>query len=146
MKSLAEIVALIAVVASLGAVAFELRQTQGVLQAQACQARGFDGITLQLEVAQNEDLARVMRMIFSPEFDPSQLSLNDHDFALSLLTILRIDSDNEHYQYQKGFLDPGFYHGETVESIRLLAPKWRKIGLGEPRPEFHEEVERILAE
>jgi hypothetical protein len=73
-KDLAELVALIAVVGSLTAVAIELRQTQGALQAQAYQARAFDGIALNLEIAKNERLARPDELIYSPDIDPTQLS------------------------------------------------------------------------
>ena len=145
-KDTAELVALVAVVGSLVAVAIELRQTQGALQAQAYQARAFDGIAFNLEIAQSEELARLEELIYSPEIDPSQLSREERQKVVRLLTITRIDLDNEHYQYQKGFLEPGFYHGETVEWIRAVAPVWRAFGLSEPRPDFRREVDRILAE
>ena len=145
-KELAETVALIAVVGSLIAVAFELRQTQGALQAQAYQARAFDGIAWNAVLAQNEELDRLSDLVFSSEFNPDDLSDIEYRKVRALLTVTRIDLDNEHYQYQKGFLDPGFYHGETVERIRTEAPLWRALGLGEPRPEFRKEVDRILAE
>ena len=145
-KDLAELVALIAVVGSLAAVAIELRQTQGALQAQTYQARAFDGIAFNLELAKNEELARLEEFIYSPDFDPTQLSPKERRTVIHLLTITRIDLDNEHFQYQNGFLDPGFYHGETVEWIRVVAPIWRAFGLSEPRPEFRREVDRILEE
>ncbi len=58
-KDVAELVALIAVVGSLIAVAVELRQTQSALQAQTYQVRAFDGIAVNLEIAQNAELARL---------------------------------------------------------------------------------------
>jgi len=61
------------------------------------------------------------------------------------MTITRIDLDNEHFQYQSGLLDPGFYHGETVIWIKHAAPIWRELGDMSPRPEFRAEVDRILA-
>lgn len=145
-KDLAEIIALIAVIGSLVAVAVELRQTQAALQAQAYQARAFDGITQNLAIAQNEELARLEELIVSSQIEPAQLDPAERRKALHILTIIRIDLDNEHYQFEKGLLDPGFYYGETVEAIRDLSPVWRAFGLGEPRPGFHREVERILAE
>lgn len=145
-KETAELIALVAVVGSLIAVVFELRQTQGALQAQAYQARAFDGIEMNKQLALDPELDRLTQFIESPDFDPSQLSAADYRKTVYLLTITRIDLDNEHYQYQKGFLDPGFYHGETVLWIRDAAPKWRAMGMGEPRPDFREEVDRILSE
>ena len=145
-KDLAELVALVAVVGSLLAVVIELRQTQGALQAQAYQSRAFDGIATNLALAQNDELARVEELIYSPDIDPAALSAEERRKVSRILNVIRIDLDNEHFQYEKGFLDPGFYHGESVEWIRVAAPVWRAFGQVEPRPDFREEVERILAE
>ena len=144
-KDLAELVALVAVIGSLAAVVLELRQTQEALQAQAYQSRAFDGIATNLALAQNEELARLSELIGSPDIDPAQLSPEERRKASHLLTVIRIDLDNEHYQYQKGLLDPSFYHGESVEWIRDAAPAWRAFGQIEPRPDFRQEVDRILA-
>jgi len=145
-KDLAELVALVAVVGSLLAVAIELRQTQGALQAQAYQSRAFDGIATNLALAQDDELARLEELIYSPDIDPAELSPEERRRVSRILNVIRIDLDNEHFQYQKGLLDPGFYHGESVEWIRVAAPVWRAFGQGEPRPDFRQEVERILAE
>lgn len=145
-KDLAELVALVAVVGSLLAVVIELRQTQRALQAQAYQSRAFDGIATNLTLAQNDELARLEELIYSPDIDPAELSPEERRKVSRILNVIRIDLDNEHYQYQKGLLDPGFYHGESVEWIRVAAPVWRAFGQAEPRSDFREEVERILAE
>ena len=144
-KDLAELVALVAVVGSLLAVAIELRQTQGALQAQAYQSRAFDGIATNLTLAQNDELSRLEELIYSPDIDPAELSPEERRKVSRILNVIRIDLDNEHYQYQKGLLDPGFYHGESVEWIRVAAPAWRAFGQAEPRSGFRQEVERILA-
>lgn len=114
-----ELVALIAVVGSLFALVVELRQTQTAMRAQAYQVRAFDLATLT-----PTERSRVNRLI----------------------TTVRIDLDNEHFQYQSGFLDPGFYQGETVQRIKGAAPIWRGLGIVSPRPEFKAEVDKILAE
>ena len=145
-KDLAELVALVAVVGSLLAVVIELRQTQRALQAQAYQSRAFDGIATNLTLAQNDELARLEELIYSPDIDPAELSPEERRKVSRILNVIRIDLDNEHYQYQIGLLDPGFYHGESVEWIRVAAPVWRAFGQAEPRSDFREEVERILAE
>lgn len=145
-KDLAELVALVAVVGSLLAVVIELRQTQQALQAQAYQTRALDGIATNLAFAQNDELARLEELIYAPDIDPAKLSPEERRKVSRILSVIRIDLDNEHYQYQKGLLDPGFYHGESVEWIRVAAPVWRAFGQVEPRPDFREEVERILAE
>jgi hypothetical protein len=58
----------------------------------------------------------------------------------------RTDLDNEHYQYQNGFLDPDFYHTTTEPEIKAFAPHWRVFGILEPRQQFTEEVDRILSD
>lgn len=145
-KDSAELVALVAVVLSLVAVVIELRQTQAALQAGAYQSRALDGIETNLALAQNDELSRLEELIYSPDFDPAALSPEERRKLSRILNVVRIDLDNEHYQYQKGLLDPGFYRGESVEWIRIAAPVWRAFGQIEPRPEFRQEVDRILAE
>lgn len=145
-KDAAELVALIAVVVSLFAVAVELRQTKEALQAQTYQSRAFDGIATNLVYAQNDELDRLEELIYSTDFDPDELSPDERRKVFRILAVTRIDLDNEHYQYQLGLLDPGFYYGESVEWIRVAAPLWRALGQVEPRPDFRQEVERILAE
>jgi hypothetical protein len=60
--------------------------------------------------------------------------------------IIRTDLDNEHYQYENGFLDPDFYRTTTVPGIKSDAPRWRALGIREPRASFSSEVDRILAD
>ena len=141
-----ELVALIAVIGSLIAVVVELRQTQTAMQAQAYQARAFDGIEWNLELAKDESLRSMQARLDSKDFDPATLSESELPLARHLMTIVRIDLDNEHFQYQSGLLDPGFYHGETVNWIKHAAPIWRSLGDTSPRPEFRAEVDRILAD
>ena len=146
LKDLAEIIALVAVVGSLIAVVLELQQTQGALQAQAYQTRALDGISTNFEIAKDEGLARLSDLIYSPDFDADSLSAEERRIVTHLLIITRIDLDNEHYQYQMGFLDQGFYKGETEPWIRRIAPIWRAFGQVEPRADFRREVDRILEE
>ncbi len=140
-----ELMALVAVIGSLIAVVVELQQTQTAMQAQAYQARAFDGIEWNMELAKDESLRSMQARLDSADFDPATLSESELSLAKRLMTIVRIDLDNEHFQYQSGLLDPGFYHGETVNWIRHAAPIWRELGDMEPRPEFRAEVDRILA-
>ena len=80
------------------------------------------------------------------EFGLSSLSEAEKQIAFYLLDLIKVDVDNEHYQYENGFLDPGFYNGVTVPMIRDYAPIWRDFGIGEGRPEFRREVDRILTD
>lgn len=141
-----ELIALVAVVGSLIAVVVELRQTQTAMQANAYQARAFNGIEYNWEFAKDESLRTMQEYLYSDEFDPSTLNDSELSLAKNLMTIIRIDLDNEHFQYQSGLLDPGFYHGETVHWIKVAAPIWRSLGDVSPRPGFKAEVDRILAD
>ena len=146
LKDWFEIIALLGVIGSLIAVVVELRQTQTALQAQAYQARAFDGIAWNAELAKDESLRSMNERLYEPGFDPATLTPAELSLAKHLMTITRIDLDNEHYQYQNGLLDPGFYNGETIIWIKAAAPIWRALGELAPRSEFREEVDRILAD
>ncbi len=141
-----ELIALVAVIGSLIAVVVELRQTQTAMQAQAYQARAFNGIEWNMELARDESLRSMQAQLDSDDFSPATLSQSELSLAKRLMTITRIDLDNEHFQYQRGLLDPGFYDGETVNWIKHAAPIWRELGDLSPRPEFRAEVDRILAD
>ena len=78
--------------------------------------------------------------------DPDTLTPTEREVAMSLLRAWMIDIDNEHYQYNNGFLDEDFYHRDTVATIQTFAPLWRKFGIYESRPEFRAEIDRILVE
>ena len=82
----------------------------------------------------------------APIFCPATFGESELLLAKHLMTIVRIDLDNEYFQYQSGLLDPGFYYGETVNWIKHAAPIWRQVGDMSARPAFRAEVDRILAD
>ena len=141
-KDVAELIALVAVVVSLIALVIELRQTQDALQAQTYQDRAFDQIDLNLDQAKNPQLT----IIFQDDFDRENLTRAEFTVAINMLNVKMIDADNEHYQYQRGFLDEEFYYGNTVRGIMRWGPIWRDFGILETRREFRVEVDRILSE
>lgn len=57
-----------------------------------------------------------------------------------------LDWDNEHYQYQSGFLDADFFEVTTKPLVRIWAPRWRAIGLTEGRQDFRDFVDSVLEE
>ncbi len=140
------ILANIGVIAGIVFLGVELRQTQRAMQAQAYQARAFDATAWGFEVAKDENLRRVDSKLAVDGLPTSSLTEGEYQVALYLMDTVRIDADNEHYQFQNGFLDPAFYNSTTVPMIRLYAPIWRALGFGEQRPEFQQEVDRILAD
>jgi hypothetical protein len=140
------ILANIGVIAGIVFLGVELRQTQDAMQAQAYQARAFDAIAWDFEVAKDENLRSVDWQLTFGGVPPESLSDSDKQIALYLMDTVRIDVDNEHYQYVNGFLDPEHYQNSTVSMIRLYAPIWRSLGFGEARSEFKAEVDRVLSE
>ena len=140
-KETFELIALVAVVGSLVTVAAELRQTQAALEAQTYQERAFDAIDFQLAIATNPEL----NLIFLEEFDRDSLSAEQYTVAINMLYAIMIDADNEHYQYQRGFLEEDFYLADTVPKIMKWAPVWRDFDVVESRRDFTEEVDRLLA-
>lgn len=143
-KEIAEITALVAVIASLIVVAMELRQTQVALVAQAYQARSFQAFDFQLYMAERPGFDELFGKSAAPDFEIEDLSPMERMTLLRLYYALRMDVDNEHYQYQMGFLDEGFYLATTARDIKTYAPIWRMLGVSSTRPEFKAEVDRIL--
>jgi hypothetical protein len=158
-----EVLTLIAVLASLIAIVVELRQTQNALEASAYQERGFNAMgDLQAQLQNQELIEFRLRMgnIFENiegagnieelrDFDQQWEQLPEIDREKILITtrLNRIELDNEHYQFEKGFLDPEFYFGQTVPAIKAFAPFWRALlNSSEARASFRQEVDRILSE
>ena len=145
-KDLAELVALSAVVGGLIAVVVELRQTQSALRAQAYQTRAIDVIDTMRAMSANPGLEILLNNVFTNELDVESASSEEQSWLRSHFYSRRTDLDNEHYQFQNGFLDPDFYHTTTEREIKAFAPYWRAFGISEPRQQFTEEVDRILAD
>ena len=147
-KETAELVGLTAIVVSLFALVAELRQTQSALSAETYQSRAIDGIGEALYVADSDYLVPILTATNSGADYEAVANLDAGD-RLRLLNFLRarmIDWDNEHYQYQNGFLDADFFETTTTTSVKKWAPRWRSIGLTESRKEFREFVDRVLSE
>jgi len=139
------IVANVGVVIGLIFLGLELRQTQSAMQAQAYQTRALDAIAWNFEIAKDENLRRVQSALDSGNVDFGAVDKDDRQIAMYLLDLIKTDVDNEHYQYQQGYLDPAFYEGMTIPMIKLYGPQWRELGIGEGRAEFRREVDQILA-
>jgi hypothetical protein len=143
-KDYAELIALVALVGTLIAVVVELRQTQAALQAQTYQDRAFDAIDFQFRAAANPVILNLVPA--SASLDPKELSTEEFESISRFWNAVRIDLDNEYYQYQRGFLEESFYLGSTQAEIKESAPIWRRFSVPEPREEFRREVDRILAD
>ena len=146
LKEFAELIALVAVVGGLIAVVIELRQTQSALGAQAYQSRALDVINTMHELSANPERAIVVSDYLDGDLTVDSASPEELVQLRNYFYIRRTDLDNEHYQYQNGFLDPDFYETTTRREIKAYAPHWRAFGIPEPRQQFSEEVERILAD
>ncbi len=145
-KETAELLALVAVIGGLIAVVMELRQTQSALRAQAYQTRALDVIGAMQINSANPELDLLIKNVYSNELDIESATPEEMSQIISHFYIKRTDVDNEHYQFQNGFLDPDFYRTTTEREIKAYAPFWRSLGINEPRQQFTEEVDRILAD
>jgi hypothetical protein len=145
-KDIVEIVALAAVVGGLVAIVIELRQTQSALRAQAYQTRALEVISAMREYSANPELEILLRDFLGNRLTVETASPQELSQLRSHFYFRRTDLDNEHYQFQNGFLDPDFYHTTTEPEIKALAPYWRAFGIQEPRLQFTEEVDRILSD
>jgi len=145
-KETAELLALVAVIGGLIAVVMELRQTQSALRAQAYQTRALDVIGAMQINSANPELDLLIKKVYSNELDFEAAVPEERSQISSHFYIKRTDLDNEHYQFQNGFLDPDFYRTTTEREIKAFAPFWRALGIAEPRQQFTEEVDRILAD
>lgn len=142
----AELLALVAVIGGLIAVVMELRQTQSALRAQAYQTRALDVIGAMRFNSANPELSLLIQKVYSNDLDIESATPEEMSQIISHFYIRRTDVDNEHYQFQNGFLDPDFYRTTTEREIKAFAPFWRALGVNEPRQQFTEEVDRILAD
>ena len=145
-KDTAELLALVAVIGGLIAVVMELRQTQSALRAQAYRTRALDVIGAMQFNSANPELALLISKVYSTELDIESAAPEERSRIRSHFYIKRTDLDNEHYQFQNGFLDPDFYRTTTEREIKAFAPFWRALAISEPRQQFIEEVDRILAD
>jgi hypothetical protein len=147
-RETAELVGILAIVASLIALVMELRQTQSALSAETYQTRAIDAIGELLDVADSEYLLPILTATNNGADYEAVANLDAED-RMRLLNYLRarmIDWDNEHYQYQNGFMNADFFEATTTTNVKVWAPRWRAIGLIEGREEFREYVDRVLSE
>jgi hypothetical protein len=143
-----ELIGILAIVASLIALVMELRQTQSAMLSETYQARAIDAIGELLDVADSEYLAPILtKTNLGADFEAvANLSAVDHLRLYQYLRARMIDWDNEHYQYQNGFMDADFFAATTTKSVKEWAPRWRAVGLTEGREEFRMYVDHVLAE
>ena len=106
-KDIAELIGLVAIVASLIAVTLELRQTQTALTAATYQARAFDSIAGHHNIADSEYLLQVLVETDYGRDADAIGALTDLDRARlqRYLQLKMVDLDNEFYQHEHGYLD-----------------------------------------
>ena len=147
-KDIAELLGIAAIVASLVAVAFQLKQTQAALIATTYQSRAFDAIAEAQYVADSDHLLPILVKTQSGADVEAIAILSDSERILlrHFLRARMIAWDNKYYQYQNGFLDEDFFEHTTKEAVSRWAPRWRAVGIREGRREFKEFVDGLLEE
>ena len=144
-RFVAEMIGIAAVVVSLVAVAIELRQTQSAIVANTYQARAYDAIDKNWRLAESPVLGSILAKVSA---DPSSIdALTDDEFrrARALVRGMRLDADNEYYQYRQGFLDEEYFESALKPRIARQARLWRAFGIEERRPSFKNLVDEQLA-
>ena len=149
-----EFIGIVAIVASLGLVAFELRQNSDLVRAEIHQSRSDAHVANIMQLADTEFLLpAVDKFIAAGGFnDPSVLDQFTSDELARIKQWVRAyhqDYDNLFYQYQQGYLDEEFYRYRVETAIILFAPLWKKLGTsegGDRRPSFDAEIQRIMSE
>lgn len=147
-KDTAELIGVTAIVLSMAALAYELRETQEALLAQTYQERAFDAISEQLNTADSEFLLPVLVATDTGADAEAVAQLNDTD-RLRLRQYMRArmaDWDNEYFQYQHGYLDEDFFRTTTVRAIKNWAPRWRRLDIEEARDGFRQFVDEVLSD
>ena len=145
-KDLVELVALLTVIGGLVTVVIELRQTQSALRAQAYQSRALDSIDGLRQSLNSPERSMLFRNYVQGELTLETASPEELSQLRRNLYIRYTDLDNEHYQYENGFLDRDFYETSTQRQIKTYAPHWREFEIPSTRRRFAEEVDRILAD
>ena len=119
-----------------------LEETRKLALAQAYQARA-DMVTSQLNWLR--DSPHIEQL--DSTIDPATVVKPEARRRLQVhfRTFMNV-ADNIHYQYERGFLDEDYYQRQFHTMVRIAAPKWRALGVEEPRDSFEREVDRILEE
>ncbi len=139
-KDIAELIGLVAIIASLIFVGLQLKQSQQIALATQYQARA--------EATHQLTLAHIEAGYVSP-VPALRAGLSENVSAADINTLLWlwIQLDNHYYQYQAGFLDEQAWQAQwrnTVETYHMCELRfvydWRKNGL---RREFVELVESL---
>ncbi len=136
--------------ASLGVLAgilflgFELQQTQSSLRSEAYQLRSFQAYDFHWNMSERPGVNILFWDIVDDPSKIESLTTEERSVITSIARMTMIDADNEHYQYQNGFLDEGFFQTITLTDIQAFAPVWRKLGVEENRPDFRDVVDNVL--
>lgn len=144
------LVANVGVLIGLALLIFELRQNQELTRAQIHQERASTWVSDRFDRADTEYVAPALTKFYEAGY-PDNLDALEELTPVEQFRVRDIldgflgDYDNLHYQYQQGFLDEEFYHSRIANSIRNLAPYWRRYNM-QGTPRFEKEIDRILAE
>lgn len=138
-------VGITAVVASLIAVAIELRQTQSAIVANTYQARAYDAIAQNMFLAESQVAGPILAKMGGDLSKLDTISDDERWRLRSLYRAMRVDADNEYYQYRQGFLDDEYFEFALKPRIARQAKMWRALGIEERRPSFKEFVDEQLA-
>jgi hypothetical protein len=147
LRIITEVVGIVAVVASAVALIFELRQTRDVIQASTYANRAAGQIEFNTALFDSMEMLPLLASLQTR--DPARIAaLSDTD-RLRLrvfFSAIKVDLDNEYYQYELGLLDEDHIEYVLKPTIRSNAPAWRSLGVDDGRPAFKAFVDSTLSE
>ena len=148
LKDITELIGVAAIVISMAAITYELRQTKSALISSTYQERAIDAINELNFISDSEFLLPVLITTNYGADTEAVEKLNDieHGRLLNYLRARMIDWDNEYYQYINGYLTEDFFQTTTKPLVKMFAPRWRAIGLSESTKEFSNFIDVLLAE
>lgn len=126
--------------------AIQIRQNTKATQAEIYQHRGQGAAEFFLRQASDNEMSELISRVIQEGMESlEQLTPQElRTFRLyQLASLARMD--NNHYQYEQGFLDPEYYEEVLVPVIAMNALFWQRLELG-IRPAFQREIDRILEE
>ena len=142
------LVANIGVVVGIFFLAIEVQQTRDAINAQTYQSRAEASQQLMMDIADSEFLTPLLSQLVIEQGDFQSVSTEEYtaEQLYRLRTYghaIRIGLDNQHYQYERGFLDKDYYESTWVDAVRFYTPLWSKVGGMSLRKSFEKEVERL---
>jgi hypothetical protein len=140
------LIANLGVVAGIVFLGIEIQQTGDAINAQTYQSRAEGSRQQMMALAESQFLAPLLSKVAEQggflAVAGEDLTEEEIQRLRSYGHAVRIALDNQHYQYERGFLDEDYYQSTLISAIQQYAPLWTAVGGMPLRPSFEEVVQR----